>query len=194
MKIWLTIGIISLFALSISSQNIGINEDGSIPESLLHIKDGSGSGGTPEANATLFIENSGDNIINIQAPSANSTTINFGDQTNSGLGGVKYYGSTHPTKANCIELITDGTVKLMINENGQVKMGDNISAIGSSSLLELESTTSGFVLPRMTQAQIDALTPQAGMLVYNTTTNCIYAYESSGQWGCIDNGRNLYGV
>ena len=48
-------------------------------------------------------------------------------------------------------------------------LGIGTTSPGASNLLELSSTTKGFVLPRMTKAQRDAIaTPVAGMAVYQT--------------------------
>lgn len=53
----------------------------------------------------------------------------------------------------------------------QVKIGDNYENVSPFSLLELESSTRGFLLPRMTTAQRDQAfnqnTPE-GMIIYNT--------------------------
>ena len=53
--------------------------------------------------------------------------------------------------------------------NAQVKIGDNPTSMNNASLLELESTTQGFLLPRMTYAQKTAITsPPAGLQVWCT--------------------------
>ncbi len=55
--------------------------------------------------------------------------------------------------------------------NAQVKIGDNPTSLNAGSLLELESTTQGFLLPRLTYAQKTAIvTPPAGLQVW--CTNC----------------------
>jgi hypothetical protein len=54
---------------------------------------------------------------------------------------------------------------------GASKLGDNPENIDPAALLELESTTKGLLLPRMTSAQRDALpmdTSPVGLLIYNT--------------------------
>ena len=51
----------------------------------------------------------------------------------------------------------------------------------ASALLELKSTTGALLLPRMTTTQRNALTAVNGMLIYNTTTNVVEAYEN-GAW------------
>ena len=66
----------------------------------------------------------------------------------------------------------------------QVKLGDNPGTIDANALLELESTTKGFLLPRMTTVQRLAMSsPAEGMMVYDLTVNCSYIYRASaGQW------------
>jgi hypothetical protein len=54
----------------------------------------------------------------------------------------------------------------------QVKIGDNPSSINSSSLLELESSSKGLLIPRMTETERDAIvSPTTGLQIFNTTTN-----------------------
>jgi uncharacterized protein (TIGR02145 family) len=53
--------------------------------------------------------------------------------------------------------------------NAQVKIGNNPTAINPSSVLELESTTQGFLPPRLTYAQKTAIaSPAAGLQVWCT--------------------------
>ena len=52
----------------------------------------------------------------------------------------------------------------------------------ATSILELRSTTLGFLAPRMTTTQRDAITtPATGLLIYNTTTNQFNFYSASWQ-------------
>lgn len=63
---------------------------------------------------------------------------------------------------------------------GAIALGvDVVPAI--SALLDMISTTKALILPRMTTTQRDALTAVNGMLIYNTTTNVLEAYEN-GAW------------
>lgn len=62
------------------------------------------------------------------------------------------------------------------------QVGISITSItpDPSSILELRSTGSGFLPPRMTTAQRDAIsTPAPGLVVYNTTTNLLNFYNGS---------------
>lgn len=60
--------------------------------------------------------------------------------------------------------------------NAQVKIGDNVTSLDASSLLELESTNKGLLYPRVALQSTDSYLPlesstkQRGMTVYNTAT------------------------
>ncbi|MEB8330582.1 hypothetical protein OO009_14570, partial [Flavobacteriaceae bacterium KMM 6897] len=64
---------------------------------------------------------------------------------------------------------------------GQIKIGDNPQNINQASVLELESTSRAFVITRVSTAQMNAITPLQGAMVYNTTTKCIH-YHNGSQW------------
>lgn len=60
-----------------------------------------------------------------------------------------------------------------------VGSANSIQAI-SSALIALNSVTKGFLLPRMTSTQRDAIVnPTGGLLIYNTTTNKINVYTTA---------------
>ncbi|WP_036156101.1 beta strand repeat-containing protein [Maribacter forsetii] len=61
--------------------------------------------------------------------------------------------------------------------NAQVKIGENPNTINSASIVELESTNKAFVLTRLTTAQMQAITPLNGAVVYNTDTQCVHYYN-----------------
>ena len=83
----------------------------------------------------------------------------------------------------------------------QIKIGDNPGNINTSAVLELESTTKGFLLPRMTGTQMTAIpTPPSGMMIYNTTDSCTYLYRlnrwfslCAGDSTTASNGLSLVG-
>lgn len=51
----------------------------------------------------------------------------------------------------------------------------------ASAILELQSTSKGLLIPRMTNAQMNAIpSPATGLLVFNTTDNSIYINRSTG--------------
>jgi uncharacterized protein (TIGR02145 family) len=62
----------------------------------------------------------------------------------------------------------------------QVKIGNNVTTIGASSALELESTNKALVITRV--ANLSAITtPVNGMLVYDISSNCVKGYQD-GVW------------
>lgn len=66
--------------------------------------------------------------------------------------------------------------------NAQLKVGDNPTNIQKSSILELESTRQGLLLPRLADtAAINALTPPDGMIIYLNADNSL-RLRSNGQW------------
>jgi predicted acyltransferase (DUF342 family) len=58
------------------------------------------------------------------------------------------------------------------------------AAADNAAVLELESTTKVFLPPRMTTTQRDLITPPAGGVIYNTTTNVLNFYNGSA-WGAV---------
>ncbi|MDP2527675.1 beta strand repeat-containing protein [Maribacter dokdonensis] len=73
----------------------------------------------------------------------------------------------------------------------QVKIGQNPNTIHSASIVELESSDKAFVLTRLSTAQMQAITPLNGAVVYNTDTQCVH-YFNGTVWTnlCDDNNTN----
>jgi len=69
---------------------------------------------------------------------------------------------------NAFYMLTSGTI------------GCGTSTPSEKSLLDLSSTTKGFLPPRMTTVQRDAITSvPAGLMIYNTTTNKLNVYTTA---------------
>jgi hypothetical protein len=66
----------------------------------------------------------------------------------------------------------------------QVKIGSPAGAPDPKAVLELSDTARGFLLPRLTQAQMSNIaTPPNGLMVYNSSTNSTYQYyQPTAQW------------
>ncbi|MFS4416348.1 hypothetical protein [Maribacter sp. 2307ULW6-5] len=82
-----------------------------------------------------------------------------------------------------------------------MKIGDAPEEIDAGSLLELESTSKTLVLTRVNNAQMQALEPLPGALVYNTDRQCAFVFNGA-QWNSLcqegagltleDNGDGTY--
>jgi hypothetical protein len=71
-----------------------------------------------------------------------------------------------------------------VTVNSTVYVGSG--SIEATAAMEVESTTKGFLPPRMTDTQRDAITsPATGLMIYNTTTNKVNFYNGSA-WRAID--------
>jgi hypothetical protein len=69
-----------------------------------------------------------------------------------------------------------------ITANAQLKIGDNPTSIQKSSILELESSRQGLLLPRLADtAAINALTPPDGMIIYLNSDKSL-RLRSNGAW------------
>ncbi len=79
------------------------------------------------------------------------------------------------------------------NAQTEDKIGDNPGNKQRSAVLELESTTKGFLLPRMTPAQMASISnPAVGLQIYNTTDSCIYVYRGVSGWYSTCGGFNAW--
>ncbi|HEV7737164.1 MAG TPA: hypothetical protein VGO47_07320, partial [Chlamydiales bacterium] len=66
--------------------------------------------------------------------------------------------------------------------NAQLKVGDNPTSIQKSSILELESSRQGLLLPRIADTTlINALTPPDGMIIFLNTDKSL-RLRSNGYW------------
>lgn len=71
---------------------------------------------------------------------------------------------------------------LFLSANTIAQTGIGTTTPDASAQLEVSSTTKGFLPPRMTTTQRDAITnPATGLVVYNTTTN-VLEYKTTSSW------------
>lgn len=77
-----------------------------------------------------------------------------------------------------------GAALARLDTSGSLSIGKSATAADASSILELSSTTKGFLPPRMTLAQRTAISsPAVGLIVYDTgsaATEGVWVYESTG--------------
>ena len=78
-----------------------------------------------------------------------------------------------------------------ISAQTDVKIGTNPGNKTASAVLELESTTKGFLLPRMTAVQMNAISsPTNGLAVYNTDQQCTFIYKGTTWVSLCDSATN----
>lgn len=99
------------------------------------------------------------------------------------------------------KLITIVLLLLAVNLVQAQSIGIGTATPHSSSLLDLTSTTKGFLTPRMTTTQRNAISnPTNGLMVYDTTTDGYWFYNGSswvslaagGTSSWLTNGANIY--
>ena len=71
---------------------------------------------------------------------------------------------------------------LLLSSAVSAQVGINNPTPHASAALDVTSTTQGFLPPRMTLGQRDAInTPAAGLTIFNTTSNCLETWDGQ-QW------------
>jgi hypothetical protein len=143
----------------------------SLPTATLQVK---GSGST-SATTSLLVQNSaGFNAIQVfDDLKVNINSLVFGG--NNGYIGINNSPSIDSALRN---VRTDaGTSPLSIS-TGEVGVGDTTTY--ASAIFAIGSTTRGFLPPRMTTTQKNAIaSPAAGLVVYDSTTNKLCCYNGS---------------
>jgi hypothetical protein len=109
---------------------------------------------------------------------ASGVRASGGGWRNTGAGGLSFVADNAAADIT-FHTNTAFAERLRIDQNGGVNIGGTADA-AASSLLELTSTAKGFLPPRMTTADRDAIaTPAAGLIIYNTSTNKHQGYNGT---------------
>ncbi len=142
---------------------------------------------TPPSRTTTLVAGSGIGLNRVAntytvtntAPAVTQTITLTGDVTGSGT------GSFATTAVKSTGTFTVGTTAIV-----NTSMGIGTSSVDASAILDLTTTTKGLLVPRMTTTQRDAISsPANGLVIYNTTTGLLNAYQNSS-WGAI--GSNFF--
>jgi len=110
--------------------------------------------------------------VHIASPAGFSSYVSFRENgiANRGIIGYQNNTSYFQIRVNDATSMTTGTMSTAFFSSGSV--GINTTTEIASSQLTVESTTKGFLPPRMTTTQKNAIaTPAAGLVVYDTTLN-----------------------
>jgi hypothetical protein len=162
-----------------ASRNVGIGTASA--SARTHIV---GSGSTSATTALLVQNSAGSTTLRV----SDNGSVSMGDTTASGgIGTFEFYQfyrflSAGASVAGCYKSFqafsVDGT-RMCIN----VASGSH----SESASFQIDSTTRGMLMPRMTTTQINAIaSPANGLEVYNTTLNCPCFYNGTS-WRQVTN-------
>jgi hypothetical protein len=105
--------------------------------------------------------------------------VNIGTALSSSGGGVKYFASNngangyHKWYYNQVQYAQLSLANFLLDDSGTITGA-------ASTILQANSTTKGFLPPRMTTAQKNAITtPPTGLIVYDTTLNKLALYTGA---------------
>jgi sugar lactone lactonase YvrE len=167
---------------------VGINT----PTARLHTK----GTGTTNATSSFRAENS-NNSKSLVYNDSGQLIINYGGATTTIDGfNIYTYNVYAPNGASRLRL--DGGAMTLVDEFGQQNIicqglqtyiakplkltSGTLTVPNAAAQLDIESTTKGFLPPRMTNAQVLAIvTPPNGLMVYNTTIDHLCVYQA-GAW------------
>jgi hypothetical protein len=111
------------------------------------------------------------NGVSVGTINTSTTATTYNTSSTSGVTGVD---------ANTITVRTNSAERVRVTSTGAVGIGT--ASPNAAAQLDVTSTTSGFLPPRMTEAQRDLIaTPPNGLMLYNTTTDKLQV-RAAGAW------------
>jgi len=115
--------------------------------------------GTTSSTTSLLVQNS-----------AGTAALTVKDDLSVKIGTFNFVSST----------VIENTTHRIVATSGGVAINSSYIAADASSILDASSTTKGFLPPRMTTTQKNAIaTPASGLIVYDTTTNKLACYNGT---------------
>jgi len=138
------------------------------PDSKLHVTSGDAGTVTAFAGTVATFESSGAGYLSILTPDVSTSGILFGEPSSNVAGAIFY---NDPGSQDGFQFRVNGNqTKMVIESDGAVGIGTTNPDF--TSILDLSSTTEGFLPPRMTTVQRDAIvSPAPGLEIYNTTVD-----------------------
>jgi hypothetical protein len=161
------------------------------PDSILHVHNASAGTVTPISGSVMTLENNTTCYFTTLAPDANISGFVMGSPSDN-FGAFIRWGHTSgkleiatANSNDYIEFYVQNAVsKAFITTNG---LGVNAQPVASAAL-QVDSTTQGVLVPRMTTTQRNAIvSPATGLMVYDTTLSSFYFYNGSS-WASIGGG------
>lgn len=149
-----------------------------IPSARLHVK---GQGATSATTALLVENSAGTDLFKVDdAGSINIQSFKQLSASSSNFGIILEGTTSMQFKSwnKDFRFFTQNGVVAEIKNDGSTIIGG--STPDASAKLQVDSTTQGFLPPRMTGEQIDAIeSPASGLIIYNTTTNKAVCYNGT---------------
>lgn len=173
----------SLFNWDNTNKRLGVGE--TTPTARVHIK---GEGAT-SATTSLLVQNSaGTNLFDITDNGEVEVTLgDFRIPSNKAIyggGGSTYaifpQASTamiFKSWAKDFDFLTQNGYVAAIKNDGSIIAGGRTP--DDSAVLQADSTTKGFLPPRMTTTERNAIEAAAGLVIYDTSTNKLQCYDGS---------------
>jgi hypothetical protein len=150
----------SLFNWDNTNKRLGVGE--TTPTARVHIK---GEGATSGTTALLVQNSDGTELLKV---------LNGGSDKQVRMNSAKI--GSFGIVSTRIEV--GSGVKTLFKTNG-LAVNETYAAAHSSAQLDVSSTTKGFLPPRMTTTQVEAIEATAGLVIYDTSTNILKCYDGS---------------
>ena len=144
------------------------------------------------ANITNTASGATSNLMDLQVGGVSQFRVNKSGVTRIGnVGGINWQFSSNTLSSSQFAFITGSNGVVLSNggitggvhaNNTGARVSDNTISIAqvASAVLEVSSTTKGFLPPRMTTAERDLIaTPAEGLMIYNTSTNRPYFFNGT---------------
>ena len=172
-----------------TTNQVGINTNAQA--ATLHVK---GAGAT-SATTTFLVQNSSSTQAlkiaddgGFQIGSIGGAGTGLSIRTDSGGGGINSGINTNfnngatwndDTNVCALKIAYNNGIRIANTTRYPLTLGSDTKAVASAQL-EMISTTQGFLMPRMTTTQINAIaSPATGLEVFNTTLNCTCFYNGT---------------
>jgi hypothetical protein len=151
-----------------------------------------GSGST-SATTSLLVQNSaGTDRLKIQDDGTTTLTVPKGTLSNSIIGpeariAIVPYSASIGTLFNSVSVngganypVTFWSTDFFAEVSGGLQIATSAVSVNASAKLQVDSTTRGFLPPRMTTTQKNAIaSPASGLVLYDSTTNKLCCYNGS---------------